>query len=208
MKSFSAACERNKEPILKILKKVLVSVQTVLEIGTGTGQHALHFATAMPFINWQTSDLSINHDGINAWMSEASLNNLREPIFLDVNMQEWPLRSVDAVFTANTLHIMPWHSVEKMFKGVSNLFFNKGIFCVYGPFKYGGEHLSKSNALFDQSIQVQYQGGGVRNYEDVVAVAAQFQLKLIDEFEMPSNNRLLVFSKSTFDMRARAIHVL
>ena len=173
---------------------MLVYEQTVLEIGSGTGQHAVHFASALPFIKWQTSDLTVNHDGINAWMRETPLNNLRKPIFLDVDMDEWPLRSGDAVFTANTLHIMPWYSVEKMFKGVSNLFSNKGIFCIYGPFKYEGRHISKSNQLFDQSIQVKYQGAGVRNYEDVVAVAVEFQLKLIDEFEMPSNNRLLVFS--------------
>ncbi len=171
-------------------------MKTVLEIGSGTGQHAVHFASALSAIEWQTSDLISNHGGINSWMSEASIKNLREPIFLDVTMDEWPVSSVDAVFTANTLHIMPWHSVEKMFKGVSNLFLRRGIFCVYGPFKYGGEHLSKSNQLFDKSIQVQYQGAGVRNYEDVVAVASESQMKLIDEFEMPSNNRLLVFSKS------------
>ena len=195
MKPFSAACERNKDPILKILKKVLVSAQTVLEIGSGTGQHAVHFASALPYINWQTSDLAVNHDGIMAWINEVSLNNLREPVFLDVSMDEWPLSSVDAVFTANTLHIMPWRSVEKMFKGVSNILEKNGIFSVYGPFRYGGEHVSESNELFDQSIRIQYEGGGVRNYEDVVAVASKFQIKLMDEFEMPSNNRFLLFKK-------------
>ncbi|MAW32950.1 MAG: methylase [Proteobacteria bacterium] len=197
MKPFSAACERNKDPILKKLKEVLVSVQTVLEIGSGTGQHAVHFASALPFISWQTSDLAINHDGINAWISEVSLNNLQKPIFLDVNMTQWPVQSVDAVFTANTLHIMSWHSVEKMFQKVSNLFLNEGVFCVYGPFKFGGQHLSERNNSFDQSIRDQYKGAGVRDFENVVSSAAKFQLHLTDNFEMPSNNRLLVFSKST-----------
>ena len=197
MKPFSAACERNKDPILKILKEVLVSVQTVLEIGSGTGQHAVHFASALPFISWQTSDLAKNHDGINAWISEVSLNNLQKPLVLDVNMTRWPIQSVDAVFTANTLHIMPWHSVEKMFKQVSNLFLNEGVFCVYGPFKFEGQHLSKTNKSFDQSIRDQYEGAGVRDFENVVSSAAKFKLQITDEFEMPSNNRLLVFSKST-----------
>ncbi len=196
MKPFSAACERNKKPILKILREAFTAVRTVLEIGSGTGQHAVYFASALPFLSWQTSDLAVNHDGISTWINEASLNNLREPIFLDVGMDEWPLSAVDAVFTANTLHIMPWHSVQKMFQGVSNILEKNGILSVYGPFRYGGKHLSESNELFDQSIQIQYEGAGVRNYEDVVAVASEFQIKLMDEFEMPSNNRLLLFKKA------------
>ena len=199
MRKFSDACERNKDPILTTLREVLTTTRTVLEIGSGTGQHAVHFASALPYITWQTSDLTVNHETINSWISESSLKNVRKPIRLDVNMEKWPLQSAEAVFTANTLHVISWPSVKNMFEGVSKVLSENGVFCIYGPFKYRGKHISKSNELFDASIQTRFPGGGIRNYEDLLIVADTCQLKISDEFEMPSNNSLLVFAKKHFE---------
>jgi len=195
MKRFSEACERNKRAILKKMESFLANFRTVLEIGSGTGQHAVYFASSLPHIQWQTSDLAQNLEGIDSWIKEASLDNLLRPLYLDVDMVEWPLHSVDAVFSANTLHIMSWFSVEKMLRGVSRVLPIDGVLCIYGPFKYQGKYLSERDRLFDLSIKLKYQGAGLRNYDDLLLVAQRFNLMLIEEFEMAFNNRLLIFSK-------------
>jgi len=120
----------------------------VLEIASGTGQHAIHFGRALPHLLWQTSELVQHHAGIRAWLDEAQLANVLPPVALDVNAAQWPVASVDAIFNANTVHIVSWPSVERMFDGIGKVLKPDGILCLYGPFNYGGAYTSDSNASF------------------------------------------------------------
>ena len=194
-KHFSPACERNRAPIMNLLRPLFAGVESVLEIGSGTGQHAVFFAAQMPQLTWQTSDLSENHSAIRMWVEEAALANVRPPLVLDVNADTWPVDRVDAVFTANTLHIVPWSSVENMFAGVSRVLNADGLFCVYGPFSYEGRHTSQSNARFDLSLRTQNPCSGIREFVQMSELAARNDLCLQDDHAMPANNRLLVFRK-------------
>ncbi|WIO74363.1 DUF938 domain-containing protein [Porticoccaceae bacterium LTM1] len=195
IKPFSQACENNKAPILDILKTAFESSTSVLEIGSGTGQHAVHFAPALSHLQWYTSDRSENHAGINFWLNEMPADNLHRPILLDVDMPEWPELSIDGVFTANTCHIMPWHSVETMFSGVGRLLSAGGIFCLYGPFNYGGNFTSDSNASFDMSLKLEAPHMGIRDFEAIEQLAFDNGFALKADKHMPANNRLLVFGK-------------
>lgn len=186
MKPFSEACERNREPILAVLKRVFADRRAVLEIGSGTGQHAAYFAPELPHLRWQASDVAANLPGIRAWGVE--------PIELDVE-NAWPSLSVDAVFSANTAHIMSWPQVERMFAGVANLLPSNGVFALYGPFHYGGRPTSTSNARFDAILRARDPASGVRDFEDVSALAGRCGLNLLEDNEMPANNRLLVFER-------------
>lgn len=192
-KPFSEACERNREPILRVLRDVFASSGSVLEIGSGTGQHAVYFAQALPHLTWQTADLPENHAGIRTWIDEAGLSNVRAPLALDVNDLRWPIDRADAVFTANTLHIVSWESVDSMFRGASRILSPRGPFCVYGPFSYGGRHTSPSNAGFDSMLRMRDPESGIRDFESVCELAAGYGLKFEADHPMPANNRLLVF---------------
>lgn len=194
MKQFSEACERNREPILSVLKTALADKSRVLEIGSGTGQHAVYFARHMPHLAWQTSDLKTNHASILAWQAEAGLDNVLPPLELNVD-GAWPSQTFDAVFTANTCHIMAWPEVEAMFAGVRNVLTPGGLFILYGPFNYGGEFTSPSNQRFHEYLQAQASHMGIR---DIAAIQklAEGSMNLLDDHEMPANNRLLVFGKS------------
>src|SRR5919109_3357107 len=156
MKPFSEACERNRAPILRILKRVLAERHFVLEIGSGTGQHAAYFAPELPHLVWQASDVAENLPGIRQWVSHPP------PIELDVD-KEWPAIEADAVFSANTCHIMSWPQVERMFAGVGRLLRPGGVFALYGPFNYGGKHTSPSNAEFDQWLRRRDPASGLRD---------------------------------------------
>jgi cyclopropane fatty-acyl-phospholipid synthase-like methyltransferase len=195
-KPFSPACERNRLPILNVLRPLLAGAESVLEIGSGTGQHAVFFAAQMPHLIWQTSDLPENHRGIRMWLEEAALANVLPPLVLDVNADIWPVAHVDAVFTANTMHIVSWPSVEKMFAGVSGVVNADGLFCAYGPFSYDGRHTSESNARFDLSLRNQNPHSGIRDFARVCELAARNDLTLQDDHAMPANNRLLIFRKA------------
>lgn len=197
MKPFSEACERNKEPILAVLREAFASARDVLEIGSGTGQHAVYFAAHLPHLAWQPSDLPANHPGIRAWIADAKLPNLRPPLALDVHAPDWPVRSVDAVFSANTAHIMAWDGVVAMFAGVGRVLAPDGTFVLYGPFKYGGEHTSPSNARFDVSLRSRDPSSGIRDFESVDALAREGGLALEHDHPMPANNRTLVWRKRT-----------
>ena len=185
MKPYSEACERNKGPILAVLKRVFANANRVLEIGSGTGQHAAYFSAELPHLRWQASDVAPHLAGIRTWGVE--------PIELDVD-RPWPRVEADAVFSANTAHIMSWPQVERLFAGIGSIDSLK-VFCLYGPFNYGGAYTSESNARFDRMLQREDPASGLRNFEDIVALGRHCGLLLLEDNAMPANNRLLVFGK-------------
>jgi cyclopropane fatty-acyl-phospholipid synthase-like methyltransferase len=192
MKPFSEACERNRDPILAILKRVFRDRKRVLEIGSGTGQHAAYFAPELPHLVWQASDVAENLPGIRQWVQETGAPNLREPMILDVD-QEFPSIQADAVFSANTCHIMSWPQVERMFAGVGRLLPPGGVFALYGPFSYHGKHTSESNARFDAMLRRNDPASGLRDFDAISALAKRAGLTLAEDNAMPANNRLLVW---------------
>ena len=196
-KPFAPAVERNQAPILQHLRRLLKAPVDVLEIGSGTGQHAVYFAQHMPHIQWQTSDLDENHAGINAWLSEAALPNVRPPMSLDVSIPEaWPEGPYDVVFSANAIHIMSWSSAQAMLASVGPVLRLEGLLILYGPFNYNGQFTSDSNAQFDQSLKSRNPQSGIRHFEQVENCLNQAGLYLAEDNPMPANNRLLVFAKS------------
>lgn len=194
-KPFSQACENNKEPILALLQRYFADLTSVLEIGSGTGQHAVFFAQQLPHLIWQCSDRHENHAGITQWITDAQLDNVKPPVDLDVSTSEWPDLEVDAAFSANTAHIMSWPVAQDMLTGVARILPAGGIFCLYGPFNYGGNFSSDSNARFDQWLKSQSPEMGIRDFESVCEIAGTRGLQFIEDNEMPANNRLLVFRK-------------
>lgn len=194
MKRFSDACERNRAPILAILKRLFTDRRHVLEIGSGTGQHAAYFAPELPQLAWQPSDVAENLPSVRLWREEAQTATLLEPIELDVD-RPFPRVPADAVFSANTCHIISWPQVEKMFAGVSALLPPGGVFVLYGPFHYGSKPTSPSNAEFDAWLRGRDPASGIRNFEDVRELAARKALVLEEDNAMPANNRLLVFRR-------------
>jgi cyclopropane fatty-acyl-phospholipid synthase-like methyltransferase len=195
MKPFSEACERNKDPLLKVLRALLADRRTVLEIGSGTGQHAVYFARHLPHLTWLTSDLPANHAGIQAWLDEEQLPNVQPPIHLDVAARPWPVPAVDAVFSANTAHILAWPLVEEMFAGIGQVLTPDGILCLYGPFNYGGRYTSDSNARFDEWLRQRDAASAIRDFEAVDALARAQGLTLAQDYAMPANNRTLVWRR-------------
>lgn len=195
IKLFSPACERNQEPILSQLKTYLGQASKVLEIGSGTGQHAVYFSHHLPHLIWQTSDRDENHPSIQAWINDAANDRVLAPISLDVGSKIWPAQIVDAVFTANTCHIMHWSEVQCMFAGASQILTESGVLIIYGPFNYAGQFTSESNREFDAALKLQADHRGIRDIEDMQELAEQTQFSLLQDIEMPANNRLLVFKK-------------
>jgi len=194
-KPFSQACENNKEAILNILKQVFCQPLTVWEIGSGTGQHACHFARQLPHLTWQPTDRAGNIAGIRMWLREAQLPNLQAPLPLDVADSVWPCRSIEAVFTANTLHIMSWDEVTLLFQRLAKYLAIQARVCIYGPFNYRGDYTSDSNARFDQWLKQQNPHSCIKHFEQVLALAAAIGLELSADHAMPANNRLLVFER-------------
>ena len=195
-KPFSQACDNNQAPIFVILDRVFAEAQAALEIGSGTGQHASYFAPRLAHLIWQTSDQAEYHPGINAWIDAASADNLRRPLSLNVDMPEWPIDKVDAVFSANTCHIMSWASVENMFRKLADVLSDGGTLAIYGPFNYAGEYTSPSNANFDQWLKQRGAQQGIRDFEAVNQLAIEAGMSLLEDNAMPANNRLLVWRKT------------
>jgi len=194
-KPFSQACENNKQPILDILLRVFSDRKQVLEVGSGTGQHAVHFAPQLPHLIWQTADLEHNHSGINAWIDDHPAENLRTPLILDADHPPWSIDSVDAVFTANTCHIMAWSSVVNLFSGLDSVMERDSVLAIYGPFNYNGKFTSESNARFEQWLKQQAPHQGIRDFEAISKLAEKIGLSLVEDNEMPANNRLLVWQR-------------
>jgi cyclopropane fatty-acyl-phospholipid synthase-like methyltransferase len=197
-KPYSEACERNRGPLLAVLRDALADCRSVLEIGSGSGQHAVYFAAELPHLTWQPSDLPALHPGIRAWLAEAQLPNLRPPLALDV-AGSWPAGLFDAAFTANTLHIMSWQRVEHFFAGVARVVAPGGLLAVYGPFNYGGAFTSESNARFDRWLKSRDPASGIRDFEDVCALARSQGFDLERDLAMPANNRTLVMRRLSVD---------
>ena len=194
-KPYSESCEQNREPILAVLRKAFADRHRVLEIGSGTGQHAVYFAPELPHLVWQTADVQAHHPGIHAWLDEAALPNVLPPLELDVNQNAWHSGRYDAVFSANTLHIMGWPEVERFFAGVGAVLEPGGVLVVYGPFNYNGQFTSESNARFDAWLKARDPASGVRDFEAVDALARAQGLLLQHDIAMPANNRSLVWQR-------------
>ena len=194
-KPFAPSCERNQGPILEVLRRHLDGTRRVLEVGSGTGQHAVHFAVAMPWLAWQCSDRADNLQGIAAWLDDAGLPNTPPAIELDVDGR-WPEADFDVVFTANSLHIMGWPQVEAFFTGVGRVLEEDGLLIVYGPFNYGGAFTSDSNRVFEQWLKDRDPASGIRDVEAVDALARGIGLVLVEDNAMPANNRCLVWRRA------------
>ena len=197
MKPYAESCEQNRAPILAVLQEAFADRSRVLEIASGTGQHAVHFGQALPHLVWQTSELPENHAGIQAWLDEANLANVLPPLALDVNAADWPVDHVDAIFNANTVHIIAWPAVERMFAGIGRVLAAGGILCLYGPFNYGGEFTSESNARFDVWLKSRDPNSGVRDFEAINMLAEAQGLRLLRDVAMPSNNRTLIWRRES-----------
>ena len=195
MKQYSESCEQNRDVILAILADAFADSQRVLEIGSGTGQHAVYFARKLPHLCWQTSDLAENHASINAWLEEAALENTLPPVTLDVTGTSWPEATYDGLFSANTAHIMSWPAVQDMFTGIGKLLETNGRFCLYGPFNYKGDYTSDSNRHFDAWLKDRDPASGIRHFEALDELATANGLTLEADFEMPVNNRILMWRK-------------
>lgn len=195
-KPFAPAAERNAAPILSLLQEVLASAQTVLEIGSGTGQHAVHFAAALPHLHWQTSDQVAHHPGIAAWLEEARLPNVALPLALEIGVDPFPTTRFDAVYTANTLHYMPWAAVECLFAALPELLAPKGVLVVYGPFRIGGRYLSENDPAFDAQLKAGAAFRGLRDLEAVERLALGAGLTRKSLYPMPADNRCVVWSRS------------
>lgn len=190
----SEACERNKRPILDLLKSVFAATNFVLEIGSGSGQHAVYFAANLPHLVWQPSDLPGRLGWITQRLEQEGPGNVNMPLALDVRNEAWEI-SADGVFSANTLHIMSWPEVEQFFLRVGEVLQQPGRLCVYGPFRYQGDYTSASNARFDESLRAQAGQMGIRDFEAVDELARERGLTLVADYPMPANNQLLVWCK-------------
>jgi len=203
-KPYSSSCERNRDPILSVLREYFADRREVLEIGSGTGQHAVHFAAAMPWLRWQCSDHVDHLPGIRLWLDEAALLNTPPPFALQAVLEPAPGLSpppshrYDAVFTANTLHIMGWPEVEACFAGLATVLGDDAVLAVYGPFNRDGAFSSDSNREFDASLKARDPRSGIRDFERVNALAETIGLHLVADIAMPANNRTLIWRRSAW----------
>lgn len=195
-KPYSEACEQNKVPILSVLQEIFNQPGTILEIGSGTGQHAVYFARQLPHLIWQPTDLAEHIPGIKLWLAEANLSNVRQPRVLEVAHKPWPVERADGVFSANTTHIMSWVEVENMFQEIGKILVAQKCFCLYGPFNYGGHYTSASNAQFDAWLKGRNPRSGIRDTDDLNRLAKQAGLILVQDYPMPVNNRTLIWRKT------------
>lgn len=195
-KPYAESCDQNRDPILAVLRDAFADRRRVLEIGSGTGQHAVYFGAALPHLVWQTGDVAPHHPGIRAWLADAALPNVLPPIALDASHSDWHHGRYDAVFSANTLHIMGWPEVEQCFDGIAEVLEAGGVLAIYGPFNYGGAYTSESNARFDGWLRARDPASGVRDFEAVDALARARGLVLQRDIAMPANNRMLVWVRA------------
>lgn len=194
-KPYSQSSEENKEVIYQVIKPIFSQKKHVLEVASGTGQHAVYFAEKMPYLTWQTSDLIESHSGIKQWMKSVNLPNILPPLELNVSEKQWPNTPYDGVFSANSFHIMSKQNVTDFFKNVSTILNKKAVVIIYGPFNYNGEFTSESNANFDIWLKNRNPQSGIKDFEWCNRLAQEAQLSLIEDIEMPMNNRILVWQK-------------
>jgi len=198
-KPFSAACERNRDAILAVLQQVVTHKdERLLEIGAGTGQHAVYFAAQFPWLDWHPTDVTANLAGISMWISEAKLRNVIKPVRLDVKTDDFPKLRFDLVYTANTFHIMSWKDCKSCMKLMGNRLREGARAVIYGPFKYNGEFTSESNATFDLALKESDPSSGIRAFEDVNRAMEKNGFELVEDHEMPAHNRALVYRRLKF----------
>ena len=196
-KPFAEYAERNAGPILDVLTDEFSATTRVLEIGSGTGQHAVCFARALPHLTWQTSDLAENHAGIHAWIDDAQLDNLFAPVELDVRTGDVELGAFDGAYSANTAHIMSFDAVVRMFALLGKALTAGGVFCLYGPFRQNGEFNTDSNAAFDASLRQRDPEMGIRNLEDLDRLAGDNGMRRRRLYSMPANNHIVVWQRES-----------
>jgi SAM-dependent methyltransferase len=194
-KPYSAAAEENMPDVLVLIKPLLVGVDEVLELASGTGQQLVYFAENCPEIRWQGSDLAENLPGIECWIEDANLPNINKPIALNVADNLWPFEQIDFAYTSNSLHIMSWEDVVSLFTRLALLLKSGGRFCVYGPFCFSGQHVSESNVHFNAYLKQRNPLSGVRELDDLQALAKEAGLFLESTIGMAHNNHLLVWKK-------------
>ena len=198
VKQYAPATERNREPILKVLSEVLPQNSKVLEIASGTGEHAVYFASKLPSY-WIPSDINPeSRSSITAWKNDAAINNLDFPLSIDVTRDNWQssvTEEINSIVNINMIHIAPWQACLGLMKGAGQILPPSGILYLYGPYKRNGEHTAVSNANFDRSLRDRHPQWGVRDLEQVVEVAANANLKLQQVIEMPANNLSVIFSR-------------
>ena len=189
---YAESCDQNREPIREILEKFAGNAETLLEIGSGTGQHAIYFAQCFPSIAWQTSDLAENHDGIQAWIDDSGLENVQSPLLLNAN-DPWPVQKYDILYTANTIHIMSEKDVIAFFNQCGGCMHDESCLIMYGPFNYQGQYTSASNERFDQWLKQRDNLSGIKNFEWLQELGKKSGLNCTHDFKMPANNRILVW---------------
>lgn len=198
-KPMSPAAERNQEPILKVLKDFITyEDRRLLEVGSGTGQHAVYFAPHFPQLEWHPTDVSGKLKGIKQWMHEAGVRNIQPPVRLEIGKDDFPKLKFDVVFTANTFHIMPWKEGKSLIKLLGHRLREGSRAIFYGPFKYDGQFTSPSNEAFDRQLKESDPTSGIRSFEDINKAMIKNGFELIDDIEMPANNRMLVYSRLKF----------
>ena len=194
-KPYSESCDQNKEVILAVISPILSTVISVLEIGSGTGQHAIFFAEKMSHLIWHTSDCRDYLEGINCWLDEAKVENIIAPVELNVSHSKWLEKKMDAIFTANSVHIMSKGEAEDLIKGSAAVLKSNGSLLIYGPFNYDGNYTSESNKKFDQWLKHRDKLSGIKDFETINGLALDNGLSLKEDYEMPANNRVLHFVK-------------
>jgi SAM-dependent methyltransferase len=190
------AAQRNRGPILDVLQRILPASGLVLEIASGTGEHAVHFAAALPELEWQPSDAAPQaRASVAAWRIQAALPNLRAPLDLDVSRTPWPIAAADAVVCINMLHIAPWAAAQALMAGAARILGAGGVLYLYGPYRRNGAHTAESNEVFDRQLKSSNAQWGVRDLEAVADFAAQEALSIDEVVVMPANNFSVVFRK-------------
>ncbi|WP_019903556.1 DUF938 domain-containing protein [Methylobacterium sp. 77] len=193
---FSPAAARNAAPIAEVLKRVLSPIGLVLEIASGSGEHAVHFARALPMLVWQPSDPDeAALRSIVAHASAAGLANIRSPLAIDAIRQPWPVAQADAIVAINMIHIAPWDATIGLMVGAEATLAEGGVLYLYGPFREKGAHTTSSNAAFDDSLRARNASWGIRDTEAVVAAAKAYDLHLAERITMPANNLSLIFRR-------------
>lgn len=197
-KPYAQSCDENRDPIGSVLVPLLAECRLLLEVGSGTGQHAVYFAAQLPHLTWQTSDLPENLPGIRLWLAEAALPNLPPPLPLSV-AEAWPKGPYDAAFSANTAHIVGEPEIAALFAGIGQVLTPNAPFALYGPFNYDGRYTSPSNARFDAWLKQRDPRSGIKDRGALIALAEANGMSLTDDHPMPCNNRILVFRRRTRD---------
>jgi len=194
-KPVAESCLQNQQVILEVLQGIFRNEGEVLEIGSGTGQHAVYFAHHMPHLKWQPSDLPDQHAGMQLWLDEVEHERIKSPLALNVDDATWNTEKKDYIFTANTTHIISAKQTENMFKHVGNCLKKGGLFAQYGPFNYNGQYTSESNSRFDVWLQQRNPESCIKHFEAIQILAENNGMRLFQDVEMPANNRLLIWQK-------------